>query len=132
MRVDAATDAAMIGLGGPGPLRLEDFNVEDVASIEVIRSPAEGMLYGPGAAEGVILIKTNRGRSGRVQADAYAQSVFESVTDRWPANYGGVDADNPDLRMRTGGCSLVARMSRSAINRSSRVSARSWVATIAL
>jgi len=109
MRVDAATDAAMIGLGGPGPFRLEDLNVEDVASIEVIRSPAEGMLYGPGAADGVILIKTNRGRSGRVQADAYAQSVFESVTDRWPANYGGVDADNPDLRMRTGGCSLAAQ-----------------------
>jgi hypothetical protein len=106
IRVDAAADAALLNLGGPGPLRLEDFNIEDIESIEIERSPAGGMLYGPGAAEGLILIRTKRGRSGPLQADGFAQGVLESVPARWPTNYGGVDADNPDLRMRSGGCTL--------------------------
>lgn len=106
IRVDAIADASQIGLGGPGPLRLEDFNLEDIESIEVERSPAGGMLYGPGAADGVILIRTKRGRAGRIQAGGYAQGAFESVPDRWPANYGGVDADNPTSYYREGACSL--------------------------
>ena len=106
IRVDATADASQFELGGPGPLRLEDFNVEDIASIEVIRSPADAMLYGPGAADGVILITTKRGRSGRLQVDGYAKGVLHVVSARWPANYGGVDLDNPNPALRTGGCSL--------------------------
>ncbi len=109
IRVDATADASLFALGGPGPLRLEDFSVEDIASIEVIRSPADAMLYGPGGADGVILITTKRGRSGRLHVDGYAKGVMQVVSARWPANYGGVDLDNPDPVMRTGGCSLSAQ-----------------------
>lgn len=106
IRVDVESDASLVNLGGPGPSRLEDFNVEDIESIEIIRNPAGAMLYGPGAADGAILITTKRGRSGSIQAEGYAEGALESVPARWPANYGGVDADNSDSLMRTGGCSL--------------------------
>src|SRR5216110_699283 len=106
IRVDAAEDASIFNLGGAGPSRLEDLNVDDIESIEVVRSPAGAMLYGPGAAEGAILITTKRGRSGPLRAEGYAQGALEAVSARWPTNYGGVDLDNPDSLMRTGGCSL--------------------------
>lgn len=108
IRVDAAADATAFILGGPGPLRLEDFNLEDIESIEVASSPAVGMIYGPGAADGVILIRTKRGRSGPLQMDGYAQGWLETVSKHWPANYGGVDADNPNQIFRTR-CSLTAQ-----------------------
>ncbi len=106
VRVDAAEDASLVGLGGAGPLRLEDLSPEDIESIEVLRSPADGAIYGPGATNGVILIHTQGGRLGPMRWETHAQGVMQAVPSRWPANYGGVDADNPDLRMRTGGCSL--------------------------
>src|SRR5882672_9447598 len=58
MRIDVEENATLLLLDGPGPLRLEDLSVEDVESIEVVRGPASGAAYGPGAANGVILIHT--------------------------------------------------------------------------
>jgi len=109
MRVDAAEDASLLGLSGPGPLRLEDLSVEDVESIEVVRGPASGAVYGPGAANGVISIHTKGGRSGPLRWETYAQGALETVHSNWPANYGGVDLDNATLSMRTGGCNLTAQ-----------------------
>jgi len=106
MRVDAEENATLFFLDGPGPLRLEDLSVEDVESIEVLRGPASGAVYGPGAANGVILIHTKAGRSGPPRWETYAQGGFESGQSNWPANYGGVDVDNVNPRMRTGGCHL--------------------------
>jgi TonB-dependent starch-binding outer membrane protein SusC len=105
IRVDAAADASPFDLGGPGPLRLDDFSLEDIESIEVVANPATAMIHGPGAADGVILIRTKRGRSGPLQVEGYAQGWLEAVSTRWPANFGGVDADNPNPDVRTG-CSL--------------------------
>lgn len=101
IRVDAAADASPFVLGGPGPLRLEDFNLDDIESIEVVSNPAAAMIYGAGAADGVIAIRTKRGRSGSLQVDGYAQGRLETVSTSWPANYGGVDADNPNLNLRS-------------------------------
>lgn len=108
VRVDAAADATAFILGGPGPLRLEDFNLEDIESIEVVSNPAAAMIHGAGAADGVILIRTRRGRSGPLRVDGYAQGWLEAVSTRWPANYGGVDADNTNPIFRTR-CSLTAQ-----------------------
>jgi TonB-dependent SusC/RagA subfamily outer membrane receptor len=109
LRIDAEEDASVLSLGGPGPLRLDDLPAEDIESVEVIRGPASGAIYGPGAASGVILIHTKRGRSGPARWEAYARSALLAKPSRWPANYGGVDLDNSDPWMRQGACTLTAQ-----------------------
>lgn len=115
MRVDATEDASLLFLGGPGPLRLDDLSVDDIESIEVVRSVAAGAMYGPGAASGVILIHTKRGRSGPAQWETYAQGAVETAYSRWPANYGGVDADNAFVPMRHGACTLTLQAAGSCV-----------------
>lgn len=105
IRVDAAEDATLVLLGGPGPLRLDDLSVEDVESIEILRGGASVAAYGP-AANGVILIRTKRGRSGPARFETYARGAVETVPSRWPANYGGVDPFNANPDYRNGLCSL--------------------------
>ncbi len=51
------------------PARLNDFNPEDIESIEVIKGPAAATLYGTEASNGVIQIITKRGRRGRAKVD---------------------------------------------------------------
>ena len=45
--------------------RFAAFNPEDVESIDIIKGPSAAALYGTAAANGVIVIKTKRGRAGR-------------------------------------------------------------------
>jgi TonB-linked SusC/RagA family outer membrane protein len=52
------------GLGGQQGSRLNDFKVEDIESIEVVKGPAAATLYGSDANAGVINIITKRGRTG--------------------------------------------------------------------
>src|SRR5690606_25886027 len=52
------------GLGGQSGTRLNDFKVEDIESIEVVKGPAAATLYGSDANAGVINIITKRGRTG--------------------------------------------------------------------
>jgi TonB-dependent starch-binding outer membrane protein SusC len=111
MRVDQAEDdywALMAGPVAPGPLRLSDLNVADLESVQVVE-PAEAAVYGPGAAGGVILIHTKRGRLGPARWEAYAAGGVRSESAAWPANFGGVDIDSPDSLYRHGGCTLLAQ-----------------------
>ena len=61
------------GVGGVGvdnsvpPSRLNDFNPEDIESVEVIKGPAAATLYGTEASNGVINIITKRGTAGAPQ-----------------------------------------------------------------
>src|SRR6266576_4839839 len=90
----------------PGPLRLDDLNPDDVESIEVISGAGSASIYGPGAQAGVILIHTRQGRAGPPRWDGYVEGGVSAETTHWPANFGGVDSDNPDPRYQHGGCSL--------------------------
>ena len=72
-------------------------------------------LYGPGAAGGVLLIRTKRGRSGPPQWEAYAAGGVRSESAFWPANFGGVDVDSPDSVYRLGGCTLAAQAAGSCV-----------------
>jgi TonB-dependent SusC/RagA subfamily outer membrane receptor len=45
--------------------RINDFNPDDIESIEIIKGPAAATLYGTEASNGVIHIITKRGREGR-------------------------------------------------------------------
>src|SRR5207302_1867156 len=111
MRMDQTEDdfaPVSSGVVASGPLRLDDLNPEDIESIEVVEGPASAALYGPGAAAGVLLIHTQRGRPGPPSWEAYAAGGVAAERPSWPANFSGVDRDNPDSLYRTGACSLFA------------------------
>ncbi len=109
VRIDAQEDDSRLTAGGPGPSRLDDIPIEDVQSLEVLEGPAATALYGPGAAAGVILIHSKAARTGAIRVQGFAEAAMRAIPARWPANYGGVDLDNPDSLLRTGGCSLVVQ-----------------------
>ena len=102
MRLDAASD--LFG----GAARLEDLNPEEIESIEVIPGAASTAVYGPGAANGVIVIKTRQGRRGSPRWEAYAEAGVRRPYRAWPTWYGGIDADNSFAYYRSGGCALPA------------------------
>lgn len=59
--------AALGGIGFDGdqqPSRINDFNPDEIESIEVIKGPAAATLYGTEASNGVIQIITKRGNRG--------------------------------------------------------------------
>ena len=117
MRVDQAEDdfwASLSGPMSPGPLRLADLSVEDLASVEVI-TPAGAAVYGPGAADGVLLIRTKRTGEGPPRWRAYAAGGVRSEGASWPTNFGGVDTDSPDSLYRHGGCTLAAQAAGSCL-----------------
>lgn len=67
IRVDnaQATGPVIQGFGSSVISRLNDFNPDDIESIEIIKGPAAATLYGTEAANGVIQIITKRGNIGR-------------------------------------------------------------------
>jgi TonB-linked SusC/RagA family outer membrane protein len=76
--------------------RLNDFNPDDIESIELVKGPAAATLYGADASTGVIQIITKRGRVG---AGRFSQNVsFEyQAIDRTfdpPDNYGRCSSAN--------------------------------------
>jgi TonB-dependent receptor-like protein len=101
MRLDAAS-----GLLG-GTLRLEEINPEDIESIEVL-SPAQGVRYGPGAANGVLIVQTRQGHRGSALWRGYAEVGTRTPSDPLMSLVGGFDAGNPDSLLRNGGCTLLA------------------------
>jgi len=70
--------------------RLNDLDPEDIQSIEIIKGPAAGTIYGTEASNGVIQIITKRGTSGRTQWDAsirQGNEWFMNQEGRIPTNY---------------------------------------------
>lgn len=64
VRVDNSQNQGMTNVS-----RLEDLNLGEVESIEIVRGPAAATLYGTEAAAGVIQIITKKGREGAPQFD---------------------------------------------------------------
>lgn len=66
---------------GPGELRspLNDLNVNDIETVEVVKGPSASTLYGPDAANGVIIITTKRGTAGKTEFHWYARPVSNGV-----------------------------------------------------
>jgi TonB-dependent SusC/RagA subfamily outer membrane receptor len=75
VRVDngAGHDNA-VGAGTPAPARFDDLDPSEIEHIEILPGAAAASLYGPGAADGVILVTTRSGSShhlvsGRVSVE---------------------------------------------------------------
>ncbi|HVG15499.1 MAG TPA: SusC/RagA family TonB-linked outer membrane protein [Chitinophagaceae bacterium] len=58
---------------------LNDLNPNDIENISILRGAAASSLYGSRAQNGVVIITTKRGRSGRLAVDFNSSTVFSSV-----------------------------------------------------
>jgi TonB-linked SusC/RagA family outer membrane protein len=74
VRVDNSAAEGPAIRQGRSASRLNDFNPEDIESMEIIKGPAAATLYGTEASNGVIQIITKRGKAGKAHLDiAYKQ-----------------------------------------------------------
>lgn len=93
VRVDnRADDGGNAYVGGQTISRINDFNPDEIESIEVIKGPSAAALYGTEAANGVIVIKTKRGRVGSPVWNVYGEVGIVSNSVQFPTNYSGLDA----------------------------------------
>ena len=97
-----------IGVGGQVPNRLNDINPEDIESMEVLKGPAASALYGTAAANGVIQIRTKRGRSGAPRWNAYAETGTQKDEYAYPANFARLGTTSKGAQ--TTGCTLNAEV----------------------
>ena len=73
MNGDDGDSGLLCGVGadcGDSPSRINDFDPDEIESIEVIKGPAAATLYGTEASNGVIQIITKRGARGAPQVTA--------------------------------------------------------------
>jgi TonB-linked SusC/RagA family outer membrane protein len=80
-----------------GVARMNDFDPEQIESIEVLKGPAAATLYGTEAARGVINIITKRGASGGTRYTftiKQGNAWFDDSQNRIPVNYWYNPADS--------------------------------------
>ena len=92
VRVDNAQNSGPINqaFGSSVISRINDFNPDDIESIEIIKGPAAATLYGTEAANGVIQIITKRGAQGAPQWNLTTRqgaNWFRDAIGRVPVNY---------------------------------------------
>ena len=92
IRVDSGSRGGGIYTGGQESSRLDDFNPEDIESIEIVKGPSAATLYGTEAANGVIRITTKRGRPGETHWNVWAEGGLIQEPNTYPLNYAGLDA----------------------------------------
>ena len=61
-----------------------DLNPADIESIEILKGPAAGAIYGARAAQGVVLITTKRGAAGQTRYTSSSSFSFDDVSRTYP------------------------------------------------
>jgi len=87
---DAAT--LLLSVGGQTTSRVDDIDVERIATIAILPGPAATALYGTDAANGVLLITTKRGVPGRSRLRAFSSQGLAAQSLDFPGNFRGVDS----------------------------------------
>ena len=75
------TDSGIMGEGKAGTEGIADFNPEDIESLSVLSGPSAAALYGSSAANGVILITTKRGKTGKPDISYSGSVAFQYIKD---------------------------------------------------
>lgn len=72
---------------------IANFNPDDIESLSVLTGPSAAALYGASAANGVILINTKKGASGKLRVNVSSSVEFGNpfVTPKFQDTYGNVD-----------------------------------------
>jgi len=97
IRVDNTTASGPVGRSVAIVSRLNDFNPEDIESMEIVKGPSAATLYGTEAANGVIQIITKRGRRGpraawdviTTQGASWFANPAERIGPSWATNPAG-------------------------------------------
>ena len=81
------------------PSRFDDLDVNDIESIEILKGPSASALWGSDASNGVIVVKTKRGRAGPTRWTAHYEEGFsEAPTDfRVPVQGLGTAANGTSI-----------------------------------
>ena len=75
--------------------RLNDLNPADIASVQVLKGASAAALWGSRAANGVIVITTKEGRSGKAKITFSSSYSFDEISERiprqnvWGQGWGG-------------------------------------------
>lgn len=59
---------------------IDDINIEDIESFSVLKDASVTAIYGSKGANGVILITTKRGKSGKINIDAKVETTYNTRT----------------------------------------------------
>ncbi|HEX6048605.1 MAG TPA: SusC/RagA family TonB-linked outer membrane protein [Gemmatimonadaceae bacterium] len=86
IRVENSTGTLGSGYGQTAG-RLNDLNPEEIESIEIVKGPSAATLYGTDAANGVIVVKTKRGRAGRTMWNVYGETGLVDQPERFQDNW---------------------------------------------
>jgi len=79
-------------LGGNQPLYvvdgvpvggIQDFNPDDIASVQVLKSAAAAAIYGSRAANGVVIITTKQGKKGKVKVSYKGYYGVQNIVKRY-------------------------------------------------
>ncbi len=97
--IDIVTEAASAGSvrpQGQPTNRIGDINPEDIESIEVLKGASAAAIYGSKATNGVVIIKTKRGKPGDIQFKVTqrfgASSILKKIGYRKFDKYGDARA----------------------------------------
>jgi len=91
IRADDEAATLLVPVGGQTTSRVDDIDVEPIATIAILPGPAATALYGTDAANGVLLITTKQGVSGRSRLRAFS-SQGGPHSARFPGNFRAVDS----------------------------------------
>ena len=97
VRIDATSENYAYEIGGQSTSRINDINPDDIQNIEIVKGPSAATLYGIQAANGVVLITTKRGASGKPRWNMYtAQGVTEDKNTYRTSYFGRTNDLDPD------------------------------------
>ena len=109
VRVEGASTSNSVGVGGQSPSRLNDYNADDLESIQVAEGPSAGVLYGTDAANGVISMQTKKGHPGPTEWHISTEGGLSNDIGNYPTNYLGVTGTGTSCRltqMAAGTCTI--------------------------
>ncbi len=101
-----------VGVGGQMTSRLNDINPDEIDNIQTLQGPAATGLYGTAAANGVIVITTKRGQSGKAHWDGFIENGEIHDDNNYPNDIGTFFSIQPakgppiHLTPNNGGCAL--------------------------
>ena len=82
----AGEDVLSIGLGNGGQETqngLNGINPRDIESIQVLKDASATAIYGSRGANGVVMITTKKGKSGKVKVSAFLTSSVRSINNKY-------------------------------------------------
>src|SRR6266516_4453900 len=92
IRADDEAATLLVPVGGQTTSRVDDVDVERIATIAILPGPAATALYGTDAANGVLLITTKRGVPGRSLLRAFSSQGLAAQPLDFPGNFRAVDS----------------------------------------